>query len=85
MDDMDASRYKYFKNRIYYKNNKLKKKAKYLNNFFLSNLSSSKLLSPKNNTNENIPIKKLANKKICFYFSLHGSFKVYIYSIKKFY
>ena len=56
-----------FKNRIYYKNNKLKKKAKYLNNFFLSNLSSSKLLSPKNNTNENIPIKKLANKKICFY------------------
>ena len=56
-----------FKNRIYYKNNKLKKKAKYLNNFFFANLSNSKLLSPKNNISENIPIKKLVNKNICFY------------------
>ena len=56
-----------FKNKIYYKNNKLKKKTKYLNNFFVANLSSSKLLSPKNNASENIPIKKTLNKNICFY------------------
>ena len=57
-----------FKNKIYYKNNKLKKKAKFLNNAFFNNLSSSKLLlSSKNTTTENIPIKKIVNKNICLY------------------
>ena len=56
-----------FKNKIYCKNNKLKKKAKFLNNNFFANLSSSKLLSHKNTTNEDKPIKKTVNKNICFY------------------
>ena len=56
-----------FKNKIYCKNNKLKKKAKFLNNNFFANLSSSKLLSHKNTTNEVKPMKKTVNKNICFY------------------
>ena len=68
--DNNTSNEKNNNSKIYLKKNKIKKKADLLNNFFLTNLSNQKFITPRNETINNEFIIKNVSKNICFYSKL---------------